>query len=150
MFIKVITELAAPLYRLLEKNERFIWNDNDDFIFEKLKRKWSKELKLILPDFNKRFILECDASDVGLGAVLRQEHGPIAYISRSLKKAEKSYSITEKEVLAAVWAMDKLTYFLGGKEFDIITDHKAMEQIKLKKDFGTAKDKKVVYEDGAV
>jgi hypothetical protein len=67
---------------------------------------------LIIPDFNKRFILESDASDCGKGEVLRQEHCPILYISRALKGSELHYSITEKELLAAIWAMEKCEHFL--------------------------------------
>lgn len=85
----------------------------------------------------KKFMLESDASSVGIGAVLRQEGKPVAYISRCLTKTEKGYSITEREVLAAIWSMEKFRFYLEGNRFDLITDHKAIEEIKRKRDFGS-------------
>lgn len=68
---------------------------------------------------------------------MRQNEQRIAYISRCLNGAEKRYLVTEKEVLAALWAMEKFRYFLELKEFTLVTDHKAMEELKNKKDFGS-------------
>lgn len=137
MFIKNITEKIAPLYKLLTKDSKFIWDEKHDETFRNVKELWKKELNLYLPDFNKEFYLETDASKIGLGAVLRQENGPIAYISRSLSNAEKKYSITEREVLAAIWAMEKFAYYLRGRRFKLTTDHKAMCELKNKLEFGS-------------
>jgi hypothetical protein len=71
-------------------------------VFVKIKKEWSENLELRIPDMCKEFVLESDASDVGLGAVLSQENHPIAYISRTLTKEERNYSITERETLAAI------------------------------------------------
>lgn len=138
-FIKGITEIAKPLYELLNKDVKFVWNEVHEAAFIKIKQKWKEELELYIPDMNKRFELETDASNIGLGAILRQEGRPVTYLSRSLTGAEKNYSISEKEVLAAMWAMEKLSYILLGREFDLITDHKAIEEIKKKRDFGSQK-----------
>ena len=85
---------------------------------------------LKLPDFSKVFILRCDASDIGLGAVLLQEYEedkfPVAYISRKLVSRERAYSVIEKECLALVWAMQKLQEYLCGKEFVLETDHQPL------------------------
>lgn len=138
-FIKGITELAKPLYGLLNKDEKFIWDLKHEEAFKNIKSQWDRELELFIPDSNKRFELETDASNVGVGAVLRQSQRPVIYISRSLNKAEKNYSISEKEVLGAIWAMEKLQYYLVGREFDLITDHKAIEEIKRKKNLDPIK-----------
>ena len=61
-----------------------------------------------MPDLKKAFTLETDASDIGLGAILMQDRKAVAYASRTLKKAEKNYSITEREVLAALWSMENI------------------------------------------
>lgn len=140
--LKEITKLGAPLYRLLSKEAKFEWTEKDTEVFDRLKDQWKKNLELITPDCNRRFELETDACDIGIGAVLRQEHGPIAYASRALKKTECNYAITEKELLAAKWAMNKFMYYLKGREFDLITDHQAIKQVKKKLDFGNAKIKR--------
>lgn len=138
-FIAGITEMAKPLYELLNKEKKYLWDDNCEKAFLKIKNAWSKELELFIPNMNKRFELETDASNVGIGGVLRQVGKPVIYISRSLSGSEKNYSISEKEVLGAMWAMEKLRYYLEGKEFDLVTDHKAIEEIKKKKEFGSQK-----------
>lgn len=83
--------------------------------------------------------METDASAIGIGGVLRQDGKPIVYLSRTLNDAERNYSITEREVLAALWAMEKVEYYLIGHRFEVITDHKAMEVMQNKLDFGTGR-----------
>ncbi|MGL5706922.1 MAG: reverse transcriptase domain-containing protein [Aeromonas sp.] len=139
MFIPNITEKAKTLYSLLKKDEPFKWNEEHDKAFNDLKCMWKETLEVYIPDMEKQFELETDASNVGLGAALRQDGKPIAYASRSLSVSEKLYGITEKEVLAALWGMEKFRFFLLGKKFLLITDHKAMEELKTKKDFGSAR-----------
>lgn len=137
MFIKGITDLAAPLYKALELEKPFVWTNEQEESFSLLKKRWTDSLELIVPNFNEEFTLETDASDAGIGGVLRQSHGPIAYVSRSLRGAEKRYSVTEKEVLAMIWCMEKLEFYLMGKKFIVITDHEAISFIKEKKEFGS-------------
>jgi hypothetical protein len=103
MFVKNITEVAKPLYELLNKGEKFSWTEKYDEAFRSLKSEWENSLELVIPDFNKVFTLETDASNVGIGAVLKQDDSPIGYVSRSLSNTERNYSITERETLAALW-----------------------------------------------
>ncbi|MGL5905085.1 MAG: Ty3/Gypsy family RNase HI domain-containing protein [Cetobacterium sp.] len=81
------------------------------------------------PDFSKRFLVQVDASDVGLGAVLTQgEPGserPELFLSRKLFDRERRYSTVEKEGLAIKWAIDSLRYYLLGREFTLQIDHRA-------------------------
>jgi hypothetical protein len=137
MFIKNMASILKPLYELLSKDRRFIWTVEEENIFNEIKRKWAEDLKLHIPDLDGNFTLESDASNTGLGAVLYENNKPVAFISRSLSNAEKNYSITEREVLAALWAMEKLEYFLFGKPFKLISDHKAITEIKNKVNFGS-------------
>lgn len=92
---------------------------------------------IAIPDLNAPYILETDASDKGIGEVLRQWPLIISYLSLVLRGAEINYSITEKEILASICAMDKCEYYLIGNEFTVITDHKDIESIRSKYNFGS-------------
>lgn len=138
-FIEKLSLLALPLYGLLGNDKRFEWNDEHEKAFKTIKDKWASKLELVIPDMKGNFTLETDASDKGIGAVLRQDGAPIAYISRTLNKAERNYGITDREILAGLWAMEKLAYYLDGKNFVLITDHKAIEALREKREFGSAR-----------
>lgn len=85
------------MYELLKKEVKFTWNTEHDEAFVKIKTQWERDLELYIPNDKMRFELETDASNVGIGAVLRQSNRPVTYISRSLSGAEINYSISEKE-----------------------------------------------------
>ena len=82
--IKNYGQIAAPLTALLRKNA-FVWSTKAELAFHQLKVAVSQPPILALPDFNQPFIIECDASRSGLGAVLMQNHRPIAFHSQTLK-----------------------------------------------------------------
>lgn len=90
----------------------------------------------ILTDYSKDLILKTDASNVGLGAVLLQERNgellPIQWASKKLTSTEQRYTISEKETLAVFWGIKKFEYDLRGRRFKLITDHKALENIRIK------------------
>lgn len=86
---------------------------------------------LVYPDWNKRFCVSTDASNIALGAVLFQiidgNERPISYASRKLSKAEKNYATIEKELLAIVWATRVFKCYLYGREFTIYSDRKPLK-----------------------
>lgn len=137
-FIKDFSQLAKRLYELLEEKS-FKWKQEHQESFDKIRANWEHKLSLRVPNDIDSFTLESDASDWAIGAVLLQNNTPIGYISRLLKKAEINYSITEKEVLASLWAMEKFEFLLAGKVFNLVTDHKAIENIQTKHNFGSAR-----------
>lgn len=112
---------------LLKKNKSFDGTDNAQASFDILKQRLTSAPFLANPDFTKPFIIQCDASQNGVGAVLAQlnengEEVPIAYMSQKPNKAQRNYSVTEQECLAAVLAVKKFRSYVEGQEFRIITD----------------------------
>lgn len=85
MFVQNFSTIAAPLTEVIKKNIRFKWEQAQEDAFQILKGKLTQALLLTLPDFFKTFEIECDASGVGIGAVLMQEKKPIAYFSEKLR-----------------------------------------------------------------
>jgi len=81
---------------------------------------------LTVPDFSKQFVIETDASDCGMGAVLMQDNHPISYLSKALCDKNKGLSTYEKECMVVLLAVDKWRSYLQGQEFLIRTDHRSL------------------------
>jgi hypothetical protein len=118
------------LTSLLKKGRSWEWGDTQKQAFESVKFCLMTPPTLSCPDFELPFILQTDASSVGVGAVLAQkiddaEH-VVAYASRALTDAERKYSTTEQECLAVVWAIKKFRPYLEGYHFTVITDHSSL------------------------
>lgn len=133
-FIPHCAEVSRPLNKLLQKGVRWTWGQEQQTAFMSLTLAIAKTASLQLPDLNKDFVLQTDASDCGLGAVLLQEHGgvlkPVAFASHTLTPAERNYSVTERECLAIVFALKKFDMYLDGARFEIQTDHQALSWLK--------------------
>ncbi|GBN12921.1 Transposon Ty3-I Gag-Pol polyprotein [Araneus ventricosus] len=129
-FIKDFCHRAQPLQVLLKNNSKFMWTELQEEAFGDLKSALISEPILSLFDETAPTELHTDASGYGIGAVLvQQQDGKervIAYASRTLTKPETNYSTTERECLAAVWAIMKFRPYLFGKSFTIITDHHSL------------------------
>ena len=106
---------------LSKKDAKFDWTISCDSAFKALKRALTTAPVLAFPDIDKPFELVCDASGIGLGAVLLQEGRPLAYYSRKMTAAECNYIVTEQELLATVEALRVFRcYLLSGKRLLII------------------------------
>ncbi|KAJ8006814.1 hypothetical protein DPEC_G00111130 [Dallia pectoralis] len=130
-FVRGFAGIAAPLNHLLQKDTVFQWAEEHQQAFEALKRGLVEAPVLAAPNPNLPVILDTDASNEGLGAVLAQQ-GPdgehvIAYYSRTLDKAERHYCVTRRELLAVVAAVRHFKYYLGGLPFVVRTDHSALQ-----------------------
>ena len=133
-FISHFSDKAMPLNDLLIQNRTFEWTEECQESFDILRNALISAPILAYPDFNKPFLLMTDASATGLGVVLSQQSEDkqekvIAYASRVLQPAERNYSVTERECLAVVWAVQHFRPYLYGQPFDIITDHSALQSI---------------------
>ena len=130
-FIPNFASIASPLVELTKKGSKFVWSAKQHDGFQMLKFLLCKAPILAYPQLDHPFILQTDASDLGLGAVLTQLDSRgcervISYASRSLSDREKAYSTTEKEALAVVFGTDHFRSYLLGRKFTIITDHSAL------------------------
>ena len=130
-FVKDFAKIARPLHRLTEANSKFTWDSQCQNAFDSLRQKLVSAPVLALPDFATQFILDTDASDDGIGAVLfqRQKDGSehvIACASRSLTKPERKYSVTRRELLAVVTFTNHFRQYLIGTPFKLRTDHNAL------------------------
>jgi len=129
-FIDKCSSIVKPLYELTRKDITWKWTSVHKSAFKKLKDALCKEPVLKHPNFKKPFILETDASGIGLGAVIKQQHDgiehPVSYASRTLTNAESNYSTIERECKAIVWGMAYFKHFLLGNLFILRTDHKPL------------------------
>ena len=130
-FIKNFAEIAKPLYQLTEKKTSFLWTAQCEDAFLSLKNHLTSAPTLAMPDWSLPFILDTDASDTGIGAVLSQCHPDgtehvICYASRALTKSERNYCVTRKELLAVVTFLQHFRQYLLISPFTIQTDHGAL------------------------
>ena len=131
-FIKDFATVAKPLRKLTEKDKTFAWSAECQESFDSLKRLLATApvLHVQHPDFSKPFILDTDASDSAIGAVLSQKIGDkefvISYASKSLSKADRRYCVTRKELYAVVYFTKYFKHHLVGKQLLLRTDQSSI------------------------
>ncbi|OWY99835.1 LOW QUALITY PROTEIN: Enzymatic Polyprotein, partial [Phytophthora megakarya] len=129
-FMAGFGSIVEPLTRLLKKDVDWEWTEAQEFAFARVKMLLTTQPLLLYPNFELPFRLVTDASKVGLGACLQQDHGrgwqPIAFASKVNNRAESNYSITELECAAVVWSVKLFRPYLYGRTFTIVTDHAAL------------------------
>lgn len=130
-FIANFSSVVFPISEVLSTKRKFCWTSEAQASFERIKSLLTNAPVLANPDFSRKFYLHCDASDFGIGAVLVQiddtgSERPIAFMSRKLNSAQRNYSVTERECLAAIEAIKKFRCYLELQEFEVITDHSSL------------------------
>lgn len=125
-FIRHYGIISRPLTLLLKKGTQFLWTPTTDEAFHLLKKALLEAPVMVVPNLSKPFVLETDASDLGIGAVLMQEGHPIAYMSQALGPRNQTLSVYEKECMAILIAVEKWRPYLQHQPFIILTDHKSL------------------------
>ncbi|GKA85225.1 reverse transcriptase domain-containing protein [Tanacetum coccineum] len=137
-FIKDFSKITRPITKLLEKDTPFEFNDECQKPFEILKEKLTCAHVIISPNWNLSFELMCDASDFAIAAVLGQKDGknvhPIYFASKTLNPAQQKYTVTEKELMAVVFAFEKFRSYLILSKTIVHTDHSALKHLFKKQD----------------
>jgi hypothetical protein len=126
-FIQGFSRIAAPLTELLHKGTPFRWAQQHQQAFDALKAAATTRPVLILPNPELPYTITCDASGIGIGATLSQDHGhglqPIAYLSKKLGVHEKNYDVRDREILSVILALREWRHYVGGSRFTLQTDH---------------------------
>ncbi|GJV93088.1 putative reverse transcriptase domain-containing protein [Tanacetum coccineum] len=117
-----------------EKNKSYIWGEEQESAFQLLKQKLCEAPILALPEGNDNFVVYCDASLQGLGAVLMQREKVIAYASRQLKPHEENYTTHDLELGAVIFALKIWRHYLYGTKCTVFTDHKSLQHILRQKE----------------
>ncbi|KAK2899431.1 hypothetical protein Q8A73_012560 [Channa argus] len=129
-FVKDFATIASPLHRVTEKGRWFEWSEACSRAFQRLKVDLSEAPVLAYPNPQQPFIVDTDASGVGIGVVLSQggETGErvVAYYSCSLSRPERNYCVTRRELLAVVLAVRHFRPYLLGTRFTLRTDHASL------------------------
>ncbi|KAJ9520381.1 hypothetical protein QJQ45_000131 [Haematococcus lacustris] len=138
-FVKNFADIAAPLTALTQadghdKQGKVAWGPAQQSAFEALKTALTSAPVLIAPDPAQSYTLRCDASGIGIGAVLSQGKGPaervVAYHSRKLLPAERNYPTHEQELLSMVEALKVWRHYLLGVHFTLLTDNWANKHLQ--------------------
>ena len=128
-FSPVLSELSEPLRRLCKSGVKWAWESKQQNAFEAI-----NQIIMTLPvlayfDKTKKHTIQCDASKKGLGAVLLQESKPVMYVSRALTETEQRYSNIERELLAIVFALERLNHYTFGRTITVQSDHQPLQSI---------------------
>jgi hypothetical protein len=127
-FIHDFSTIMAPITKYMKGGE-FSWNDAATEAFGMIKLKLTTALLLVLPDFEIPFKLHCDASKVGIGAVLSQKGKPVAFFSEKLGGPKLNYSTYDVEFYALVQSLRHWSSYLAYNDFILYSDHKALEHL---------------------
>jgi hypothetical protein len=143
-FVEGFSEIAAPLHELTQTkigSPPFRWDTKHQTAFDALKKRLAEAPVLALPDPDKAYVVNTDASDYATGAVLQQDHGsglqPVAYVSHKMLPAELNYQVHDKEMLAIIKMLGEWRTYLHGRQpftIRIKTDHNSLQYFMTKPD----------------
>ena len=123
---------------LTRKDMKWRWKGEEQAAFDELEKTFTTKPVLVVPDLDKEFRVEADASNYATGGVLSIKYSddlwrPVAFISKSLSNTERNYKIHDKEMLAVIRCLESWRHFLEetAVKFEVWTDHKNLEYVKV-------------------
>ena len=131
-FVPNLTSIVRPIQALISQDVIWTWGKEQDDAMKRVKAIISSEPVLAHFDETKQLVVQCDASQNGLGAALLQEGRPLAYASRALTPSEQNYAQIEKELLSVLFAMQRFHQYTYGRHVIVENDHKPLEIIDKK------------------
>lgn len=131
-FIHNFSTIMAPITACLKK-ESFYSKTASSRAFKEIKDLLTNAPILLLPNFSKPFEVDCDASHIGIGALLSQERRPVAFFSEKLNEAKQKYSTYELEFYVVIQALRHWRHYLIQREFILYTDHDSLRYINSQK-----------------
>jgi len=133
-FVKNFASIAEPLSAVTKKGVRFSWSPEAQHAFENLKRALAATVTLAYPQPNQTFILDTDASDVAVGAILSTTvdgvERPIAFFSRVMNSSQRNYCPTRRELLAVIASLQHFRHYLVGATVVLRTDHYSLKWLR--------------------
>lgn len=131
-FVENLSQHTPGLRNLLKKETAWVWDSNSDRDYNVLKTLITNAPVLSHFNSEKPIVILTDASSYGIGSVLMQEEHPVEYGSVSLTPAQQNYAQIEKELLAVMYSCEHFRYYVYGRKFKIVTDHKPLLGLMLK------------------
>jgi transposase InsO family protein len=133
-FVHKFSIIAGPLFDLLRSDVEFKWSNEQQEAMNALISALVNATTLAHPDSDLPYILDTDASEVGISAVLAQLRDgveyPIAFSSRRIAPAERKWHIREKEALAIIYGLQQYRHFLLGANFEVRSDHDSLRVLR--------------------
>ena len=133
-FIKDFVFIAKPLYNLVKKNQKWDWMEKQEIAFKELKKRFTKQLVLVVPDLDKKIRIKVNVSEYTIRVVLfikckDGQQKPVAYLSKIFNETERSYEIHDKEMLAVIRRLENQRYLLKNVKFKfkVQIDYKNLE-----------------------
>lgn len=137
-FIPNFSTITAPLSEMTKKGRKFVWSIEAENALQAIKNILVSEPVLANADYSKPFVIQTDASDLGMGGVLVQGEGAeervVAYTSAKFSATQRNYQTTERECLAVINAIEKFRPYIDGVKFTVVTDHASLQWLRNIKD----------------
>nr|GEY92524.1 putative reverse transcriptase domain-containing protein [Tanacetum cinerariifolium] len=138
-FIEGFSKTTKSMTKLTQKGIKFDWGEKEENSFQLIKQKLCSAPILALPKGSEDFMVYCDASHKGLGAVLMQREKVIAYASRQLKVYEQNYTTHDLELGSVVFALKIWRHYIYGTKCIVFTNHKSLQHILDQKELNMKK-----------